>query len=206
MTDLQKDTEAKILEAAREEFLQKGMAGARMQAIADKAGINKALLHYYFRSKEKLFEGVFRSIFNNFFPKVFSMLSSEELDIFQKIEQFIHNYIDFLRDNPRVPLFIIAELTRNPDKLVDTMKSTDINPMPFAMQLGAAVQAGKIKPIDPRHLIVNILSLCVFPIAAKPVMENIIFQGDGTAYQGFLEERKEHVSKLIIESIKPKKD
>src|SRR6478735_10691909 len=92
-------TEEKILNAAKKVFLTKGMDGARMQDIADKAGINKALLHYYFRSKDKLFERIFIEEAQKFMPRVTHIMLSE-MTLFEKIEKFVGEYIDTLIQNP----------------------------------------------------------------------------------------------------------
>src|SRR6478672_7495746 len=106
-------TEEKILSAARKVFLNKGMDGARMQDIADEAGINKALLHYYFRSKDKLFEQIFMEVASAFLPKIFSILESEQT-LFEKIELFCSEYISQEIKTPYVPIFILNEINRQP--------------------------------------------------------------------------------------------
>src|ERR1700751_5008479 len=108
------DTQERILAAAKNIFLTKGMAGARMQDIADEAGINKAMLHYYFRSKEKLFEGIFSELSQQFFPKLVLIFESEE-SIFRKIEMFVSEYIDQMSRTPYLPIFVLNEINRQPE-------------------------------------------------------------------------------------------
>src|SRR3954463_7666646 len=103
--------EQKILEAAKQVFFDKGMHGARMQDIADKAGINKAMLHYYFRSKEKLFETIFIDATGHLFPKLSSILESDKT-IFEKIELICVEYINQIQQIPYLPIFIISEASR----------------------------------------------------------------------------------------------
>src|SRR5881394_2478863 len=93
------DTESRILDAAHRVFVRRGTAGARMQDIADEAGVNKALLHYYFRSKEKLFEKIFTELSQHFFPKLVKIFESDE-SLFRKIELFVAEYIDQMRQTP----------------------------------------------------------------------------------------------------------
>ena len=113
--DNEKDsTQAKILSAAKQVFLLKGMAGARMQDIADEAGINKALLHYYFRSKEKLFETIFSEALNQFFPKIAHIIESD-ITLFQKIESFCSEYITTMQQNAYLPLFVLNEVNKQPE-------------------------------------------------------------------------------------------
>src|SRR5215831_5817845 len=105
------NTEKRILAAAKKVFLTKGMDGARMQDIADAAGINKALLHYYFRSKEKLFEKIFTEAMSGLFPKINSILESEQT-VFEKIEMICGEYIDQIQQTPYLPMFILSEAGR----------------------------------------------------------------------------------------------
>src|SRR5271169_392301 len=110
-------TKEKILAAAKKVFMTKGMAGARMQDIADEAGINKALLHYYFRSKDKLFEMIYLEEAKKFFPKI-SMIFQSELPLFEKIKQFADEYISEILENPYLPWFVFNEINRDPDKFL----------------------------------------------------------------------------------------
>ena len=115
------ETEQKILDAAKKVFVVKGMTGARMQEIADEAGINKSLLHYYFRTKEKLFEAVFQSALGEFFPKVTSYMISD-ISLEDKIKVFVKEYSKVLQENPFLPSFIIGEVNRNPDNIIQYFK------------------------------------------------------------------------------------
>src|SRR5580698_7184188 len=103
------NSEEKILTAAKKIFLLKGMDGARMQDIADEAKINKALLHYYFRSKEMLFEKIFKEALEKLFPKILDIWKSD-VSLFQKIENFCVKYIDMMQQNPYLPLFVLNEV------------------------------------------------------------------------------------------------
>jgi len=202
MTDQEKNTEQKILEAASRVFLKKGMAGARMQEIADEAGINKSLLHYYYRNKDKLFMSVFHLAIQDFIPGILDILNSE-IPIFQKLQRFIHEYMRVLLGNPFVPMFILHELQRDPERLFYVFKDAGIEPSRVLTEFEKSVKQGEIKNIDPRHLIVNLLSLCIFPVAARPMMQQMLFDNDAPAYEAFLEERKEVVSEFVINAIKP---
>jgi len=132
MTEIQKDTEERILESAEDVFTNKGLSGARMQEIADKAKINKSLLHYYYRSKEKLFRAVFKKAFVKLAPKSILILTSD-IPLFEKIEKFSSAYIDIIIKNPSIPLFVLRELNRNPEGtlsiMVETIKDLDENPI-----------------------------------------------------------------------------
>jgi AcrR family transcriptional regulator len=197
------NTEKRILAAARKIFHIKGLAGTRMQEIADEAKINKAMLNYYFRSKDKLFEAVFKEAAGNFFPKVFQMISVEA-PLFEKIEKFIGGYISFLQNNRYIPGFIISELSQNPQRLKEFFFENNIKPPEkFLLEIKEAVERNEIVKIEPTMLILNILSLCIFPIVAKPIIETV-FNMDEQKYNDMIESRKKSVAQFIINAIKVK--
>jgi TetR/AcrR family transcriptional regulator len=200
MAEKTKNTEAKILEAAKTIFIEEGYIGSSMQQIADEAGINKALLHYYYRNKEKLFHAAFAAIFETYIPKAQEIFDSD-LSFFDKIRQFVSTYIDLLLTNPMVPIFILQEINRNPDLLVELITKNGTFPMSFIKLLAEEVDKGNIEFIDPRQLLVNILSLCILPIAARPLLKRVIFFNDDVSYDEFLEERKTEVANFVIKSI-----
>lgn len=201
MTQIEKNTENQILEAAKKVFLEKGMAGARMQEIADAAGINKSLLHYYYRSKDKLFLAVFRFAVLQFLPGIQEMITSD-IHFEEKIRRFVHRYIDILLENPFVPMFIIQEIQRDPDRLFNAFVDAGIKPDEILRQFKKAVEDDEIRDIDPRDLVVNLLSLCIFPVAAKPVMQRLLTDNNSDAYREFIEKRKETVPEFILNAIK----
>ena len=204
MSKMDLNTEQAILEAAKQVFIQKGMDGARMQEIADKAGINKSLLHYYYRSKNKLFEAVFKEAFFKFIPNIMDLMNSE-LPLFEKIRLFAINYIDIINENPLMPVFIMHELNRDPAKVAEMIKSTGINPSKIIIQINEEIAKGEINPIDPFHLIVNLISMCIFPFVAQPILQYVIFNENSEVYAAFIEQRKREVPEFIINSIKKDK-
>jgi TetR/AcrR family transcriptional regulator len=205
MSEQEKQTEALILAAAKKVFVNKGLDGARTQEIADEAGINKALVHYYFRTKEKLFDAVFQEAFNQFLPRISFMMVSD-FPILKKIEIFIDTYMDLLIENPHLPAFIIHEVNRNPDfSLIEILRTKGgIQPEIFFAQVQKEVDAGNIMPINPPHLMINILGLCIFPFAGKPIIKGFIFHGDNEKYEKFIMERKQEVTQFVINALKVK--
>jgi hypothetical protein len=199
--EIEKSTEVKILEAAKQEFLERGFDGARMQKIAERAEINKALLHYYFRSKENLFKAIFQSVFENFFPKVVKTFQSE-ISFFDKLKFFIDNYIDVLSRNPFLPAFILHEVQLRPEMLINSIKEQGFNPTVFLNLFKKEMDKGIICTMPVEHLVVNILSMCIFPVAAAPIIKGMVFKNDDKEYQKFLEERKIIVYQFVINSIK----
>jgi len=198
-----RNAEKRILESARHIFHIKGFGGTKMQEIADDARINKAMLHYYYRSKDKLFEAVFSEAAMDFFPKVMQLIDND-LPVFEKIKSFVHGYIDIVLKNPFVPGFIISELNQNPERLKKFFSRKQIRPPEkFVNQIIKAAREKEIVPTDPMRLMLNIISLCLFPIVARPVIETV-FNIPDNKYLRFMEIRKKEVTKFIINSIKVK--
>jgi len=193
-------TEDKILEAATNVFVSKGMEGARMQEIADEAGINKALLHYYFRSKEHLFEAIFAEIIKFAFPKITQIVQSDE-PIVTKIEQVIDAYIDLLIKHPFIPGFVIKELNRDPSGLFKMVMKFGLNPQVVFDQIQLAMDRGEIIKMQPRHLAANIISMCIFPFAARPIISFVLFKDDQKALETFYAERAEVIKQFVINAI-----
>ena len=197
-------TEDKILEAAKNVFVAKGMEGARMQEIADEAGINKALLHYYFRSKERLFEAIFSEIIKFAFPKITRIAQSDEPFV-TKLEQVVDAYIDLLIKHPFIPGFVMKELNRDPSGLFKMVVKFGLNPQFFFDQIQLAMDRGEIVQMQPRHLAANIVSMCIFPFAARPLISFVIFKDDQVALEAFYAERAEVIKKFVIDAIVIKK-
>jgi len=196
-----KSTEQKILEAAKQVFMEKGLDGARMQDIADKAGINKALLHYYFRSKEKLFEMIFMEEARKFMPKVTSIMMSE-LTLFEKVEKFVGQYIDTLLQNPLLPIFILNEINRNPKEAIKKIFGNQRPPIEKVEEhIAKLVKKGEIKPIKGHELMINMVSLCIFPFLARPMVQWVTKTND-EEFLKLMELRKKTVVKFVIDSVK----
>lgn len=198
--DKTQNTEDRIVEAAKTVFIQKGMDGARMQQIADEAGINKALLHYYFRTKAKLFEKIFSLVFKDIFA-VLQMAVLKELSFEQFLEQFITEYIALLKRKPYIPQFVIHEINRNPERIVEHMKSTQFDKQQLFDMIELAAVEKCIRPIPPVHLITNILALCLFPFVAKPIITGFALDGDKEKYKTYIDERPEQVISFVKNAI-----
>ena len=195
--------EEKILTAAKRVFENKGMVGARMQEIADEAKINKSLLHYYYRSKQLLFEAVFKTAFSKLAPQINTILNSDQ-SICDKIKNFSNNYTTFMIKHPYLPNFILQELNRNPDFVKELISSKTFPSMKnFQNQIRDAVNEGKIRPIKAEQLFINILALNIFPFVGAPLIKGFINTTD-KEYITVLEQRKTEVSDFIIQSIKLK--
>ena len=195
------NTETEILIAAKEIFQQKGMAGARMQEIADKAKINKALLHYYYRSKQLLFEAVFKSAFSLLAPQLNKVLNDDS-DLFEKIRMFTENYVSFVIKHPYLPNFVIQELNKNPEFVQKLRSEKNFSSIEkFKLQVSDAINQGIIKPIEAEQLFINIISLNIFPFIGEPLLMALV-NVDKESYNKILENRKTEVAEFIINSIK----
>lgn len=167
-------TEDKIKEAARVVFHKKGYAGTRTRDIAEEAGINLALLNYYFRSKEKLFEIIMMETLSSFIQHLTGILNDGDTTLEKKIELIAVNYINFLSGEPGVPLFIMSELRNNPTNLLDKLpvQNVVLN-SEFIKQYQTAINEGKVQKLDPLQFLMNIMGLVVFPFVAQPMLMGV---------------------------------
>ncbi|UMB52885.1 TetR/AcrR family transcriptional regulator [Lutibacter sp. A64] len=195
-------TEATILNAAKVIFERKGMDGARMQEIADEAGINKALLHYYYRSKQLLFEAVFKNAFLMLAPQLNKILNSND-SLNDKIKGFTKNYISFIIKHPYLPNFIINELNRSPEFVQKFISEKHFpNIQKFKQQVTENVNDGKIRPIKAEQLFINIMALNIFPFVAAPLLKGFLSIDNNDDYRQLMEERTTEVSNFIINALK----
>ena len=200
--DLQKrSTEELILEAAQAVFLEKGLAGARMQEIADRAGINKALLHYYFRSKDKLSALIIERAIGVILPRVMAVLDTD-LELFDKIRLVVDTYLTFVSRNSFLPLFLVNEVNRNPQFFFRTVVEKERTHLDkFRRQVEEAVAQGRIHPINPAQLFMNVMSLVIFPFLGKPIIQ----VGLGLSDEDFkreMEHRRTEVAEFVIRAIR----
>jgi TetR/AcrR family transcriptional regulator len=194
-------TENQILDSAEKVFQTKGMDGARMQEIADNAGINKAMLHYYYRNKQLLFEAVFKNAFSLLAPQLNKILNDDS-SIEDKIKNFTSNYITFVIQHPFLPNFIIQELNRNPEFVLKLKSNSGfLNLEKFKSQVDFEVKNGVLKAISAEQLFINIISLNIFPFVGKPLIKALI-NVDDVVYNQLVENRKTEVANFIINSIK----
>ena len=198
------NTEHQILVAARKVFTRKGYAAARMEDIAKEAGINRALLHYYFRSKDRLFEMVFDENIRKFYGSFIGILTADApIDI--RIRNLVSAEIDMLLHNQDLPLFVLNEITRNPELL-----STRINLLPlrefkqvFVRVITEEAAKGNIRQINPLHVLLHLMSLCVFHCVGRPMFV-AISGATPEQFEAIMEERKQLIAETLIQLIKPR--
>jgi TetR/AcrR family transcriptional regulator len=201
MTESDKQTEEKIFEAATDVFVEKGMDGARMQDIATHAGINKALLHYYFRTKDQLFSKVFEKIAGRMFSK-FAPVFDENLSLEEKIRFFFNAHISFLKENPRLPGFILNEINRNPARIKKLLSSIEFKKIWTLLYSQHKHELDKYNITEENlpQIMTTIASMSVFPFAARGILEGI-FQNMGVDFDKYIEERKVFAAEFIIKAI-----
>lgn len=203
-------TEQRILDAAHVVFIRRGTAGARMQDIAAEAGVNQALLHYYFRSKARLSEAVFRRAARDFFPRVFAVLASD-LEIDRKVARVVSLELDHLSRAPYLPGYILSELTHQPDRARQLLAELagltpeDVRPAiisALGQQIDARVRAGTMRPIAPEQFVVNLISLCIFPFAARPMLMTL-FGMDQPRFDEFIDTRRLELAAFFLRALRP---
>ena len=194
--ELSTATEQKIIASAEKLFYRKGKSGASMQEIADDAGINRTLLNYYFRSKDQLFEAVFRNAMMRFVPNISELLRSD-ISFRDYVPRLIEMVIDTMLEHPQIPIFVLQELTSNPDRMPQIMREMGIDPDLAVQKMKREGWMGADRTMDPRQAILNLLSLCIFPFAARPVVTEILYHGNQDDFRAAMLQRKEILSGLM---------
>ncbi|MFN8349811.1 MAG: TetR/AcrR family transcriptional regulator [Spirosomataceae bacterium] len=193
-------TEEKILKAAEEVFMRDGYDGSRMQDIADVAGINKALLHYYFRSKDKLFEKIFDAKVQVFFPRI-EQVFYQDLPFIEKVEVFIEQYINLLRSKPYLPLFVLNTINKKDN--ADFIKKMPVElSQRLIMSYQHDLQQGRVREVNPLQFVISVMGMCIFPFLGRPILQNM-FKADGGAFDQLMEQRIQELKRYVRLILKP---
>jgi AcrR family transcriptional regulator len=203
-------TEQRILDAADVVFVRRGTAGARMQEIAREAGVNQALLHYYFRSKEQLARAAFARAASQFMPAVIDVMAGGgELE--DKVTRVVALELDHLSRTPSLPGYILGEMTHRPERaaqLIAAMagqRAADIRPRvlgALAEQLEMRAAAGTMRRIAPQTFMVNLMALCIFPFAARPMLMTMLGL-DEQGFAQFIARRREELPAFFLGALRP---
>ena len=204
------DTEQRILDAAHEVFIRTGTAGARMQEIAREAGVNSALLHYYFRSKDRLAQAVFHRAAAQLMPAVVGVLVSDR-SLPDKVRAVVEVEIDRLSRTPYLPGYILSEITHHPERIAQLVSALT-GSQPDALgrrllrtigdQIDGEVRAGRMRRLSTEQFLVNLLSLCIFPFAARPMISALMGLDD-KAFARFIRERREGLPDFFLNALRP---
>jgi AcrR family transcriptional regulator len=206
----QLDAEQRILDAAHKIFIRRGTTGARMQEIADEAGVNKALLHYYFRNKSRLADAIFQRVAGGIFARVIEVARSDA-ELEDKVRSIIAIYLEQLARSPYAPGYVIGELNQDPERgrqLIHMLGGLREGASPAMVvaalqrQIDARVRDGTIRPIPAKQFITNLVSLCIFPFAARPLLCAVMGLDDA-GFHDFIEERKRTLPDFFLSALRP---
>lgn len=190
-------TEERIKTAARKVFHQKGYAATRTRDIAEEAGVNHAMVNYYFRSKEKLFQMVMVETMTFFFQGVSAILNDESTSLEEKIERVVANYIDLLLEEPELPTFMFNEVRTNPEPfIVHTPIRKVLQDSVLARQYAEAVAQGQVREPNLFHTVLNVISMVIFPFIAQPVFVALELM-DKETYKALMLQRKALIPQWI---------
>jgi TetR/AcrR family transcriptional regulator len=190
-------TEQLIKDTAKRVFFQKGLLKATTQQIADEAGVNRALINYYFRSRDLLFKKVLEEAVNETRDKIDAIFNSSET-FKNKISKYLDVFIDRNAEFPYIQNFIFTEIMQDPEKMKEHFSRKRNHMLKHIVPpLKREIENGTMKPVDPEHFIVNMMSMCSYPLIAKPFIQNM-FSYDDKMYRKFLKERKQVIYKVLF--------
>ena len=191
------NSEERIKAAARKVFHQKGYAGTRTRDIAEEAGINHAMVNYYFRSKEKLFQIVMIETMTYFFQGISAILNEETTSLEQKIEQVVAKYIDLLLEEPELPTFVFNEVRTNPEPFIENSPIYKaLQNSVLARQYSETVARGEVSEPNLLQMVLNVISLVIFPFIAQPILI-ALNKMDNEQYKTLMLERKKLIPQWI---------
>ena len=196
------DPESRILEAANKVFLKHGVDGATMLQIADEAGISRTSLHYYFRNKSRLFEKVLETIQSKFVPAL-SKIIDADVPVFSKIEMFVNKYIELIIDNPMIPGFLLIEMQRDAEWVINLYRAKNLNFEGLHQQIAKEVEEGIIKPFKLEDLFANLMGMSLFPLLSKPIFMEFFFDHKEKEFYDFMISRKQGIIAVIENWLKP---
>ena len=194
-----------ILEVAEKLFIERGFTGTKTTEIADEAGVNHALLHYYFRTKENLFNKIFEQKADQLLGS-FSISTDDSSSFFEKLKNGIETHFEIISKNPKMPLFILREIVTDKSRKDFILKN--LYPVgkeiyqKFKTAVRNEIQKGVIRPVNPMDLLLNIASLNVFTFVVAQILFDLDAEEDRKKLNIFLEERKKNNVELIINSLK----
>lgn len=198
-------TEDRILEAARTVFVRHGTHAANLKEIAQEADVNQALLHYYFSDKKTLADTVFEEVASEFFPEIQAAFAADH-PLEEKVETIVQKYFEFIGENPYLPAYIVGELNQNPAEMKQRIRSMGLAPFEdldaLDEQLQEKAEEDALREISAEQFVVNLLSLCIFPFIAQPLIETM-FGMDDDLFEQFIEERKDEIPRFVLGALRP---
>ena len=196
-------TRERILDAAHAVFIKKGTANSRTQEIADEAGVNKALMHYYFGTKTALADAIFERAMGTLLPLIFGILADEKRTIEQKVRDITREQIAFHSARPYLAGYMISEMHAEPQRLAALLSKRGGPPLEvLRRQLREAARAGTMRAISAEQFVVNMMGLLIFPFALRPGL-SVMLNLDPSSWAAFMEERKRLLPDLILAGLRP---
>ena len=197
------ETRDRILVAAHAVFLRKGTAGSRTQEIADEAGVNKALVHYYFGTKAVLADAIFARALGTLVPRIFGILADPYRSIEQKVPAIVKEQIDFHSAHPYLAGYMVAELHAHPERIARMMTAHGRVPLDvLRRQLQEGARAGKLRQIAPEQFVASMMGLLLFPFAIRPALCELL-GFDSKRWEAFLEERRRVLPDFVMAGLRP---
>lgn len=188
------DMEFRILEAAKDVFMEKGFAETSMGDIAARVGINRPRLHYYFRTKDRIFQAAFGMIIQKIAPKVEELVTAKDVPISERVANLVDAYYGIFKNNPMLPLFVVREVNRDADHIIDTINSS---PMRLTFDriltsLRAEMAEGKLNKVSLSVLFYTFYGAMAFPFLTKNLYERLLNEEEGS-FDELLERWKPYV-------------
>ena len=189
------------MDAAAKNFVYKGYSGARMQQIADDAGVNKALLHYYFQSKELLFRQVMEDALSWFASLSGVVLEKQAGTLKQRLQLLVDRFLQVMLRKPFLPGFIIQEAQQHPELMYPLLENYRADLFSLQQEINEEASLGRMQAVDARELLVNMFSVGFFPFLAMPLISQVLYTGGEEALGQLLDQRKKAVEELVLERV-----
>ncbi|MCD8283584.1 MAG: TetR/AcrR family transcriptional regulator [Opitutae bacterium] len=196
-------TEIKILSAAKKVFMRKGLEATSMNDIAEEAEISRPSLHYYFRTKENLFQAVFRSAAEEFMPQLGDLVRGNDT-VENKIRRFVDTYIDLLATTPLGPHFVMSEIYRDPVGMTELFFSVESQHENVAYAINTIDEFAKqrgLKNFDAQQFCLSLYGQCVFPFLVEPILRVAFFDKNSELFKQFLANLKANIVRNALLSL-----
>jgi len=201
MNHYKPNAEERILDAAKNNFVLKGYSGARMQEIANTAGVNKALLHYYFESKELLFGRVMETTLESIAGLCNVLTNIEAGNLHQRFRLLVHKTLQLMLREPFLPGFVFHEAQQNPGIMYPILQKYQARVDEVQVEIDVEFNEGRMQWVDARHLLVNVFSLALFPFLAMQVGGSIVFHNNQEELGKLLDQRQAAVEELVFSKV-----
>lgn len=199
------EIESRIIEAAKQVFVRKGYDATKMGDIAEEVGISRTAMHYYFRTKELLFDAIFGQLMGVLLPNL-GVIMDEPTTCLEKIPKIVDRYVGLLQDNPSFPLFVINEFNRDPEHLYRIVMKDPSRIAPIIKlqkQMQDEMEKGWIKKLPLLYTATTLISLVAFPMLARNPITELFLDGDQGKFDSFIEERKAFISSIMVRLLTP---